>query len=98
MEALNGLVEYGILGMWTLSLLLSNYTMRKNFQGRYDDLNKNVVETLKKNYEMLQRNREDHKEIMEKLDEGLEAMKQKYLEEKLRAQYEQKENFKNTRG
>ena len=98
MEALNGLVEYGILGMWTLSLLLSNHTMRKNFQGRYDDLNKNVVDTLKKNYEMLQRNREDHKEIMEKLDEGLEAMKQKYLEDKLRAQYEQKENFKNTRG
>jgi cell division protein FtsB len=97
-EALNGLVEYGILGMWTLSLLLSNHTMRKNFQGRYDDLNKNVVETLKKNYEMLQRNREDHKEIMEKLDEGLEAMKQKYLEEKLRAQYEQKENCKNTKG
>ena len=98
MEALNGLVEYGILGMWTLSLLLSNHTMRKNFQGRYDDLNKNVVDTLKRNYEMLQRNREDHKEIMEKLDEGLEAMKQKYLEDKLRAQYEQKENFKNTRG
>lgn len=98
MEALNGLVEYGILGMWTLSLLLSNHTMRKNFKGRYDDLNKNVVETLKKNYEMLQRNREDHKEIMVKLDEGLEAMKQKYLEDKLRAQYEQKDNFKNTRG
>ena len=72
--------------------------MRKNFHGRYDDLNKNVVDTLKKNYEMLSRNREDHKEIMEKLDEGLEAMKQKYLEDKLRAQYEQKENFKNTRG
>ena len=97
-EALNGLVEYGILGMWTLSLLLSNHTMRKNFQGRYDDLNKNVVDVLKKNYELLQQNREDHKEIMVKLDEGLEAMKQKYLEDKLRAQYEQKENFKNTRG
>ena len=98
MEALNGLVEYGILGMWTLSLLLSNHTMRKNFQGRYDDLNKNVVDVLKKNYELLQQNREDHKEIMVKLDEGLEAMKQKYLEDKLRAQYEQKDNFKNTRG
>ena len=72
--------------------------MRKTFQGRYDDLNKNVVDVLKKNYELLQQNREDHKEIMEKLDEGLEAMKQKYLEDKLRAQYEQKENFKNTRG
>ena len=91
MEALNGLVEYGILGMWTLSLLLSNHTMRKNFQSRYDDLNKNVVDTLKRNYELLQQNREDHKEIMIKLDEGLEAMKQKYLEDKLRAEFRSKE-------
>jgi hypothetical protein len=90
-EALNGLVEYGILGMWTLSLLLSNHTMRKNFQSRYDDLNKNVVDTLKRNYELLQQNREDHKEIMVKLDEGLETMKQKYLEEKLRAEFRSKE-------
>ncbi len=91
-SGLNVLVEYGILGLWTLSLLLSNHTMRKNFQSRYDDLNKNVVDTLKKNYEMLQRNREDHKEIMEKLDEGLEAMKQKYLEDKLRAELKSKDN------
>ena len=91
MEALNGLVEYGILGMWTLSLLLSNHTMRKNFQSRYDDLNKNVVDTLKRNYELLQQNREDHKEIMVKLDEGLETMKQKYLEQKLRAEFRSKE-------
>jgi hypothetical protein len=90
-EALNGLVEYGILGMWTLSLLLSNHTMRKNFQSRYDDLNKNVVDTLKRNYELLQQNREDHKEIMVKLDEGLETMKQKYLEQKLRAEFRSKE-------
>jgi len=90
-EALNGLVEYGILGMWTLSLLVSNHTMRKNFQSRYDDLNKNVVDTLKRNYELLQQNREDHKEIMVKLDEGLETMKQKYLEEKLRAEFRSKE-------
>ena len=41
---------------------------------------------------MLQRNREDHKEIMEKLDEGLEAMKQKYLEDKLRAELKSKDN------
>jgi len=90
-SGLNTLVEYGILGLWTLSLLLSNHTMRKNFQSRYDDLNKNVVDTLKKNYELLQQNREDHKEIMVKLDEGLETMKQKYLEEKLRAEFRSKE-------
>lgn len=90
-SGLNVLVEYGILGLWTLSLLLSNHTMRKNFQTRYDDLNKNVVDTLKRNYELLQQNREDHKEIMEKLDEGLNTMKQKYLEEKLRAEYSARE-------
>ena len=90
-SGLNVLVEYGILGLWTLSLLLSNHTMRKNFQTRYDDLNKNVVDTLKRNYELLQQNREDHKEILEKLDEGLDTMKQKYLEEKLRAEYSARE-------
>ena len=90
-SGLNILVEYGILGLWTLSLLLSNHTMRKNLQTRYDDLNKNVVDTLKRNYELLQQNREDHKEIMEKLDEGLDTMKQKYLEEKLRAEYSARE-------
>ena len=90
-SGLNTLVEYGILGLWTLSLLVSNHTMRKNFQSRYDDLNKNVVDTLKRNYELLQQNREDHKEIMVKLDEGLETMKQKYLEEKLRAEFRSKE-------
>lgn len=90
-SGLNTLVEYGILGLWTLSLLVSNHTMRKNFQSRYDDLNKNVVDTLKRNYELLQQNREDHKEIMVKLDESLETMKQKYLEEKLRAEFRSKE-------
>ena len=90
-SGLNTLVEYGILGLWTLSLLVSNHTMRKNFQSRYDDLNKNVVDTLKRNYELLQQNREDHKEIMVKLDDGLETMKQKYLEEKLRAEFRSKE-------
>lgn len=90
-SGLNTLVEYGILGLWTLSLLVSNHTMRKNFQSRYDDLNKNVVDTLKRNYELLQQNREDHKEIMEKLDVGLDTMKQKYLEEKLRAEYSARE-------
>ncbi len=88
---LNQLIEYGILGLWTLSLLISNHTMRKNFQSRYDDLNKNVVDTLKRNYDLLQQNREDHKEIMEKLEESLNIMKQKYLEEKLRAELQAKE-------
>ena len=91
MEALNGLVEYGILGMWTLSLLLSNHTMRKNFQGRYDDLNKNVVEVVKKNKELAEENQEKLEKALDKIDEGLQTMKQKYMEDKLRAELAMKD-------
>lgn len=93
MEALNGLVEYGILGMWTLSLLISNHSMKGNFQSRYDDLNKNVVEVVKKNKELAEENQEKLEKALDKIDEGLDTMKQKYLEDKLRAELA----FKDTR-
>jgi hypothetical protein len=83
---LNQLVEYGILGLWTLSLLVSNHTMRGNFQSRYDDLNKNVVDVLKKNKETIEENQIKLDKALDKIDEGLDTMKQKYLEEKLRAE------------
>ena len=83
---LNQLVEYGILGLWTLSLLVSNHTMRGNFQKRYDDLNKNVVDVLKKNKETIEENQEKLDKALDKIDEGLDTMKQKYLEDKLRAE------------
>jgi cell division protein FtsB len=88
---LNGLVEYGILGMWTLSLLISNHTMKGNFQKRYDDLNKNVVEVVKKNKELAEENQDKLEKALDKLDEGLDQMKQKYLEDKLRAELAMKE-------
>ena len=88
---LNQLVEYGILGMWTLSLLISNHTMRGNFQSRYDDLNKNVVDVIKKNKEMIEENQEKLEKALDKLDQGLDTMKQKYLEDKLRAELQAKE-------
>ena len=83
---LNQLVEYGILGLWTLSLLISNHRMRGNFQKRYDDLNKNVVDVLKQNKETIEENQGKLDKALEKIDEGLDTMKQKYLEEKLRAE------------
>lgn len=83
---LNQLVEYGILGLWTLSLLISNHTMRGNFQKRYDDLNKNVVDVLKKNKETIEENQEKLDKALEKIDETLTTMKQKHLEERLRAE------------
>ena len=89
--SLNGLVEYGILGMWTLSLLISNHTMKGNFQSRYDELNKNVVEVVKKNKELAEENQEKLEKALDKIDEGLQTMKQKYMEDKLRAELAFKE-------
>ena len=88
---LNGLVEYGILGMWTLSLLISNHTMKGNFQASYDDLNKNVVDVVKKNKELAEENQEKLEKALDKIDEGLQTMKQKYMEERLRAELQAKE-------
>ena len=65
--ALNGLVEYGILGMWTLSLLISNHTMKGNFQQRSDDLNKTVVDVVKKHTELAEENQEKLKKAPDKM-------------------------------
>jgi aryl carrier-like protein len=81
---LNQLVEYGILGLWTLSLLISNHTMRSNFQSRYDELNKNVVEVVNKNKELAEENQEKLEKALDKIEEGLDTMKAKHLEERLR--------------
>ena len=83
---LNQLIEYGILGLWTLSLLISNHTMRGNFQSRYDDLNKYVVDVLKKNKETIEENQVKLDKALDKIDETLQTMKQKHLEDKLRAE------------
>ena len=90
---LNQLVEYGILGLWTLSLLVSNHTMRGNFQGRYDDLNKNVVDVLKKNKETIEENQIKLDKALDKIDEGLDTMKQKYMEERLREEMKKTQNI-----
>ena len=44
---LENLVNYGVLGLWTASLLWSNHTTKKNFQTRYDNLNKELAEGVK---------------------------------------------------
>ena len=49
-------------------------------------LNKNVVDVLKKNKETIEENQEKLDKALDKIEEGLNTMKQKYLEEKLRAE------------
>ena len=44
---LENLVNYGVLGMWTASLLWNNHITKKNFQSRYDNLNDDLKEGVK---------------------------------------------------
>ena len=48
------LTSYGVLGLWTASLLWNNHNMKKSFQERYDSLNQNVIDVLKDNKKILQ--------------------------------------------
>ena len=48
------LTSYGVLGLWTATLLWNNHNMKKAFQERYDSLNQNVIEVLKDNKKILQ--------------------------------------------
>ena len=44
---LENLVNYGVLGLWTASLLWNNHITKKNFQSRYDNLNDDLKEGVK---------------------------------------------------
>ena len=52
-----------------------------------------AVEVVKKNKELAEENQEKLEKALDKLDQGLDTMKQKYLEDKLRAELA----FKDTR-
>ena len=51
---MENLLQYGVLGLWTASLLYANAKMRKDFQERYDQLNERVVSLLKENNHLLE--------------------------------------------
>ena len=51
---MENLLQYGVLGLWTASLLYANSKMRKDFQERYDQLNERVVSLLKENNHLLE--------------------------------------------
>lgn len=51
---LNDLGQFGAMGLWTLSLLFSNARMRKDFQDRYDNLNKSLLEKAIETHQTVQ--------------------------------------------
>ena len=84
METLiEGLVQYGPLGMWTASLLWMNWQQRRDQKEeekmaseRLQYHQENIVEAMREQKHMLER-------TMEKIEEGLEAMKEKYAEDRI---------------
>ena len=63
------LTQYGVLGLWTATLLYSYHQTKKNFQERYDGINKEMLDILKENQQML--------------ENGLREMRDRYQEERL---------------
>ena len=80
---IEGLAQYGPLGLWTASLLWMNYMQRKDQK-----------EDEKRNQEALQFHQEkiatalleqSHmlQKAMDKIDSGLQAMREKYAEDRM---------------
>ena len=84
MEAIfEGLAQYGPLGLWTTSLLWMNWQQRKD-QKEEERLaaerlayhQENIVEAMRNQKHMLEK-------ALEKIDSGLDAMKEKYAEDRM---------------
>lgn len=67
---IESLAQYGVLGLWTASLWWTNHQMKKEFQKRYDELNKEMLELIKQNKNLL--------------ETGLREMREQQAEERLR--------------
>jgi len=84
METLiEGLAQYGPLGMWTASLLWMNWQQRRDqkeeekaAQERLQYHQENIVTAMQDQKYMLEK-------AIEKIDEGLDAMKEKYVEDRI---------------
>ncbi len=81
---IEGLAQYGPLGLWTASLLWMNYQQRKDQkeeEKRAADMlqyhQEKIVERLSSQEAMLAT-------AMQKIDSGLVAMREKYAEDRLR--------------
>ena len=80
---LQGLAQYGPLGLWTASLLYMNWQQRKD-QKEEEKLaaerlayhQENIVKAMQEQKHMLEK-------AMEKIDSGLNTMREKYAEDRI---------------
>jgi hypothetical protein len=84
MEAIiEGLAQYGPLGLWTASLLWMNWQQRKENKEDED----RAAEALKYHQEQIVEKLTDQKHMLEKaiekIDAGLRDMREKYAEDRI---------------
>jgi|TARA_R100001510_G_C7588656_1_gene159103 hypothetical protein len=84
MEAIiEGLAQYGPLGLWTASLLWMNWQQRKDAEA--DE--QRAAETLRYHQDKIVEKLNDQEILLEKaldkLDAGLGAMREKYAEDRM---------------
>ena len=84
METLiEGLAQYGPLGLWTASLLWMNWQQRK--ENKEDE--QRAAEALKYHQEQIVQKLSEQKHMLEKtiekIEDGLEMVKEKYAEERM---------------
>ena len=82
-EIISMLAQYGPLGLWTASLLWMNYQQRKD-QKEEERL---AAERLQYHQEKIVEAMRDHRHLLEKaiekIDGGLNTMREKYAEERM---------------
>ncbi len=84
MEAIiEGLAQYGPLGLWTASLLWMNWQQRK--ENKEDEVR--AAEALKYHQENITTRLENQEKMLEKalikIEDGLATMREKYAEERM---------------
>jgi len=80
---IEGLAQYGPLGLWTASLLWMNWQQRKEQKEderlaaeRLAYHQENIVEAMREHRHLLEK-------AIEKIDAGLDTMREKYAEERI---------------
>jgi len=80
---IEGLAQYGPLGLWTASLLWMNWQQRK--ENKEDE--QRAAEALKYHQEQIAEKllKQEHmlEKAIEKIDSGLNTMREKYAEERM---------------
>ena len=80
---LEGLAQYGPLGLWTASLLWMNWQLRKDQKEADDKADKALQYHQEQIVEAMREHRHLLEKAIEKIDGGLDTMREKYAEERL---------------